>query len=102
MELILRSSKIPGLGEQDGFGANAIVHVKLFYGTWTWLLTEYDRDNKLAFGFAYNASMPECAELGYISIEELAASQHPIERDIHFKPKTLAEAKEVECKGLFR
>jgi hypothetical protein len=104
--LIPKSSKIPALYAQDGKGDKARVHIKLFTpcGGWTWLLTEYDPKDGVAFGYAYNSQDPDCAELGYISVTELAALKNRqlggipmVERDIHFQPKTLVEAKRIEC-----
>ena len=55
---------------------------------WTWYMTEYDPENRLAFGWAINSAMPECAELGYFSLDEMEAVTGPfglkIERDIHY------------------
>lgn len=103
-QLILKSSKIPALYAQDGKGNQAIVYVKLFGSSWTWLLTEYDPEEDLAFGYAYNSQAPDCAELGYISVAELKSLKDRrmggmpmVERDIHFTPKTLADAKRAEC-----
>ena len=79
--------------------------VKLFNptGPGTWLITECDEDGE-AFGLA-DLGYPE---LGYISMEELAAFQGRaglgIEEDIHFKAtKTLSEyAKESRRLGYIR
>jgi hypothetical protein len=104
-QLILKTSKIPALLAQDG-AADATVFVKLFtpMSSWTWLLTEYDPATGEAFGFAYNSQDPECAELGYIPVTELAKmrSRHGmpmVERDIHFTPKPMSEARRIECNG---
>lgn len=65
------------------------VPLKLFnpMGAHTWYITEYDPEERLAFGFA-NLGDPAMAELGYISIAELEALRLPlglkIERDRHF------------------
>ena len=65
------------------------VILKLFNpcGAGTWYITEYDPEEKLAFGFA-NLGDSECAELGYVSIQELEDFRGPlglgIERDMHF------------------
>jgi hypothetical protein len=100
--LILATSKIPALYAQEGV-KDPIVHVKLFSSGWTWLLIEYDPVEDLAFGFAYNCQMPDCAELGYISLAELKSLKWhgipAVERDAHFDPKPLSEAKRAECPG---
>ena len=92
-------SEIPALYAQDGAGSEAVVHIKLFtpFSSWTWLLTEYDPVQELAFGFAYNAAMPDCAELGYVSLRELRGLGRAVERDILFTPKPLSEAKKIYC-----
>lgn len=102
-QLILKSCKIPALGQQDG-SEDPKVHVKLFtpYSGWTWLLTEYDPQTGEAFGFAYNSQDPQGAELGYIPVAELQGMRNRsglqmVERDIHFQPKPLSEAKRIEC-----
>lgn len=106
--LIPKSSKIPALYSQDG-KEDPKVHIKLFTPAsgWTWLLTEYNPDEKMAFGFAYNSRNPEGAELGYVSISELESLKNRqlggipmVERDIHFTPKTLSAAKKAECPNL--
>ena len=101
--LIPSDSEIPTLYAQDG-AEDATVHVKLFtpYSGFTWLLTEYCPEENLAFGFAYNASMPDCAELGYVSLEELSSLRSAfgtpgVERDILFDPMPLSEAKATYC-----
>ena len=104
-QLILKTSKIPTLYGQDGV-KDPMVHIKLFtaYSSWTWLLTEYDPEQDLAFGFCYNSQDPDNAELGYVSIAELRNLKKfgapAIERDIHFLPKLMSAAKKVECPNL--
>lgn len=92
---------LPALCGQDGKGDEAIVHLKLFnpMGAATWFITEYDPEDRIFFGYAdLHGHGPEGgAELGYVSLAELEGLKLPfglgIERDIHFTPKTLAEAK---------
>jgi len=70
--------------------------VKLFGGAaCTWLLTELNPENGLAYGLCdLGLGFPEC---GAVSIEELQSIKFPpfglpIERDMHFKAdKTLSE-----------
>lgn len=101
--LILKSCKIPALYSQETV-KDPTVHVKLFtpYSGWTWLLTEYDPETQTGFGFAYNSRDPQGAELGYIDVAELQGMRNRlglqmVERDIHFSPKPLSEAKKAEC-----
>ena len=101
-DLIAADSPIPLLyAQQDA--EDPIVHIKLFTpcSSWTWLLTEYDPEEQLAFGFCYDASYPEGAELGYVSIAELKSVMlrgiPAVERDLHFQPASLSVAKTREC-----
>lgn len=78
------------------------VHAKYFTpdGSATWLITEFDGGD-LLFGFAYlGAHMADCAELGYMSLEELRGVRGKlglrIERDLFFKPKSLSVAMREE------
>lgn len=101
-KLITKTANVPAIGSTEN-DKDPMVRVKLFtpWSGWTWLITEYDPADKLAFGFAYNAADPDGAELGYISIDELESIKGPfglrIERDIHFDPKPLSQAKAAEC-----
>jgi len=103
MQLITKSNNVPALYSQESV-KDPIVRVKLFtpWTSWTWLVTEYDPEEKLAFGFCYNAADPDGAELGYISIEELESVKGPfglkIERDINWTPMPLSQAKAQECR----
>jgi hypothetical protein len=79
--------------------------VKLFTpdGNATWLLTELDHDNDLAFGLCDLGF--GCPELGYVSLTELRSVRGklklPIERDEHFDAdKTIsAYAEEARAHG---
>lgn len=83
--------KIPALYEQDGKGYQAIAYAKLFTpdSSWSWYVTEYDIDERLAFGLVDG----HVKELGYFSINELEQVRGPlglsIERDLGFKETTL-------------
>ena len=76
---------------------DTMVHCKFFnpVGSGTWLILEYDGNNTL-FGFVHFANNTY-GELGYIPISELKSYKGPlnlgIERDLHFQPKPLSEAK---------
>ena len=85
----------PPLGATDGQGDNAKIVAKFFNpcGVGTWLMTEYDPDTRMAFGWC-DLGEPE---LGYFSITELESLRVPfglgIERDLHFRNKILADVK---------
>lgn len=97
-KLITKSANLPALYSTEN-DRDPMVRIKLFtpWGGWTWFLTEYDEAEKLAFGYAYNAQDPDGAELGYIRVAELESVKGPfglrIERDIHFTPMPLSQAK---------
>jgi hypothetical protein len=81
---------LPGLGDQDGRGADAIVHCRFFTpdSAFTWHVTEFDGRDTF-FGLVDG---PE-KELGYFSLSELSSVRGPmglnVERDLYFKPTTL-------------
>lgn len=93
MELLPKDlvEKIPELYEQDGKGFQAIAYAKLFTpdSSWSWYVTEYDKNDRLAFGLVDGHEK----ELGYFSIAELEEVRGPlglpIERDLGFKETTL-------------
>lgn len=84
--------KLPALYAQDGKGGDAIVNVKFFTpdSSWTWYATEFDGED-MFFGLVDGQER----ELGYFSLAELHKARGPmglpIERDLHWKPKTLRE-----------
>ena len=87
-------SKIPKIGETEKI-KDPTVWVKYFhpYGAGTWLVTEFDGHDEM-FGLA----MITDAELGYFSLRELQSVKGPmgvpgIERDLHFTPKPLSQAR---------
>lgn len=83
---------LPPLYSQDGKGGRAIAHVKYFTpdSGWTFWATEYDGEDTF-FGLVDGFEK----ELGYFSLSELESIRGPlglpIERDLYWKPKTLAE-----------
>ncbi len=91
---------LPRLYAQAGKGQDATVFVKWFGGPCTWLITEYDPDERIAFGWCdLGLGFPE---LGYVSLDEVLAERIPpvgtrIERDLWFTPRSLRTAKQQEA-----
>jgi len=88
-------ANLPALYSTDGQGMKAVAHAKYFHpaSQWTWFVTEYDPQERLCFGLVVGFEN----ELGTFSLEELESigadgKTLKIERDLHFEPKTLAEA----------
>ena len=88
-----RIAGMPKTYEQDGLGLQAIVHLHYFLGGSDWYITEKDIEGGVsqAYGYAVLNGDEECAEVGYISIEEI--TRHGAELSLHFKPCTLATIK---------
>jgi len=95
--------RLPRLYSQENAGAAAIVVVKFFcpWTSATWYITEgEERDGDvLLFGLC-------CIhedELGYVSLNEMRAIRGPggltIERDLHWRPTTLAEVRKSRAEG---
>lgn len=86
---------LPPLYAQEKLGEQAIVHVKFFTpdASWTWYATEFDPTDRIFFGLVVGYE----AELGNFGLDELQEIRGPrglpIERDIHWTPRTLAEAR---------
>jgi hypothetical protein len=68
----------PALYSQDGLRMNAIVHEHYFLSGSDWLITEYDPEDDLAFGWACLNGDRQSAELGYVSMAELESVQVPL------------------------
>ena len=85
--------KIPKLYSQDG-AEDPMCYVKFFnpYGRGVWYVTEFDGRDTM-FGYAKITQ----GELGYISLSELQGLNRNglplIERDMHWKPRPLSQAK---------
>lgn len=93
--------KLPPLYAQDGKGGKAIAYLKLFTpdSGFTWWITEggpiKDKNgNEVDFHF-FGLVEGQFNELGYVSLKELEEVRGPmglpIERDLHWQPKTLEE-----------
>jgi len=92
--------KIPPMDSQEGMGDEAIVYAHYFnpYGMGEWWILEWDGKDEM-FGYA-DLGFPE---LGYISLSELenvsiGGMELPIERDLHWREKTLGEVKQAVSK----
>ena len=93
--------QLPPLYAQDGKGCKAIAYLKLFTpsSSWSWHITEGEpvldeQSRELDFRFFGLVDGHE-KELGYVLLSELEEVRGPmglpIERDLHWKPKTLEE-----------
>lgn len=92
-ELADTFNTMPQTYEQDGKGDNAIAYLHYFHGGYDWYITERDMEAEQhqAFGLACIHE----AELGYISLIELASNG--VELDLHFKPATIGEIKRARA-----
>lgn len=87
------AAQLPALYATEAQGDDAIAHVKLFTpdSSWTWYLTEYAPDERLAFGLVIGLE----TELGYVSLDELREARGPlglrIERDVFWQPTPLRD-----------
>lgn len=72
------------------------VYVKIFTpdSSWTWLVVEYDPEQRLCFGLVNGLE----SELGYFSLDELEEVRGPlglpIERDLSWKPTLLSQCRQ--------
>jgi hypothetical protein len=93
--------KLPPLYSQEGRGGKAIAHVKYFSpsSSWTWYILEGspiqdETGTEVDFHF-FGLVEGQCKELGYVALSELQSVRGPmglpIERDLHWGPKTLEE-----------
>ena len=86
--------KLPDIYSQEEKGMEAQAVVKFFTpdSNWTWYATEFDGEDRF-FGLVVGQEI----ELGYFSLSELEEIRDPfhlpVERDLYFQPKTLAELK---------
>ena len=85
--------RLPPLYATENMPAgDAVAVLKLFspWSDWTWYAVEFDGED-LFFGLVDG----QCKEMGYFSLKELQSIQGPlglpIERDLYWQPKTLAE-----------
>jgi hypothetical protein len=84
--------KLPRLYENEEIGLDAKALVKFFTpdSNWTWYASEFDGED-IFFGLVSGFEL----ELGYFSLSEMQSVRGPlglpIERDLHFKTRTLQE-----------
>ena len=87
--------KLPPLYSNEEEGLDAIAQIKFFTpdAGWTWYASEFDGEDIL-FGLVDGLDL----ELGYFSLKDLKELKGPmglpIERDLHYEPKTLKELME--------
>ena len=92
---------LPPLYAQDGKGGKAVAYLKWFTpdSGFTWWITEggpIKNENGDEVDFHLFALVEgQCKELGYVSLKELEEVTGPmglpVERDLHWQPKTLAQ-----------
>jgi hypothetical protein len=86
--------KLPPLGSGEKLGYDALAQVKFFTpdAGWTWYASEFDGEDTF-FGLVSG----HFVEFGSFSLSELEEVRGPlglpIERDLHFEPKSLGELK---------
>lgn len=91
--------QMPELYSQEELGLEAKARVKYFTpdSNWTWYGSEFDGED-IFFGLVNGLEL----ELGYFSLKELQGTCGPlglpIERDVHFEPKSLKELMEMHEK----
>ena len=92
--------KLPLLYSGEEQGLDALAQVKFFTpdSSWSWFASEFDGKD-IMFGLVIGHEI----ELGYFSIEELKSVKGPmglpIERDLHFEPKSLRELRDHHRRG---
>lgn len=94
MQLLTKElrKKLPPLYSGEEKGLEAVALVKFFTpdSSWTWYASEFDGTDTF-FGLAVGFE----PELGYFLLSELSQVRGvlglPVERDLHYTPKTLGE-----------
>ena len=87
---------LPGIGQSDK--DDPIIWLKFFHplSSWSWYLTEYDPDERLAFGLVAGFE----TEIGYFSIEELESLEVrglKVEREIWTRPAPIRSLDEYRA-----
>jgi hypothetical protein len=93
--------KLPPLYAQESKGGRGVVYLKLFTpdSSWSWYITEgspiQDESGKEVDFHFFGLVDGHEKELGYVALSELESVRGPmglpIERDLHWQPKTLGE-----------
>ncbi|MEU8007474.1 DUF2958 domain-containing protein [Catellatospora sp. NPDC049111] len=86
-----RLAAIPPICGQDGVPTtDKIIHLHYTATFGEWWITELDPDTWVGFGYARLTAMAECAEWGYIPLDELEAAMDPhgniVDRDLRWQP----------------
>ena len=95
---IIKEKMVKNHNSQDGTKDFKAI-LKLFdpTGASTWYLSELDPETNIAFGLCDLGV--GCAELGFVSLNELSTLKVKmglgIERDLYFTPKTFEELEKV-------
>ena len=94
IDLTKHINTMPKTYETGEQGDAALIQLHYFNGGSDWWILERDiEDEQLqAFGFACLNGDTHCAELGYISIQELIT--HNVELDLYYHPQTLGQVKD--------
>ncbi len=107
-------ARLPELYSGEEKGLDALAQVKFFTpdSNWTWYATEgspvdddgfYDTDKEKVDFLFFGLVAGHEIEMGYFSLSELEAARGPlglpVERDLHFTPKTLKELQVFHQKG---
>lgn len=88
--------RLPPLYSGEEKGLESLVQAKFFTpdANWTWYASEFDGEDTF-FGLVIGLEI----ELGYFSLSELQEVRGPfglpIERDLHFEPKSLRELQAI-------
>ena len=89
---IRKSDNVPIPGDTTDL-TDPMALIKLFdpTGSWSWYITDYDPDTRVAFGLVDGFEQ----ELGSFSMEELVDLRGqfglPLERDLHWQPRPISE-----------
>lgn len=80
------------LGRQDNPDGSSIIVVKFFhpFSTWRWFATEYCPKDRMFFGMV-DGFEKELGSFSLAELQEVRIKGLPIERDMHYGEKTLAE-----------
>lgn len=93
--------RLPQLYANEEIGLAALALVKFFTpdANWTWYASEFDGEDTF-FGLVSGLEV----ELGYFALSELEEIRGPlglpIERDLHFEPKTLGDLADMHTTGV--